>query len=155
MSGTYIPECEMCESVEHNGLQQICDNTEDMNVLCVCDKCYEKATKPTCCDRCEQSFPVNKYRLTFADETKTFTLCYDCHENYKHADAEEEDDDECREETAEFKMIREASQYENQPTNFCCFCELFYYDTEFMSDRCKKCHDRMWAELQAEYEENK
>ena len=137
MPGSWIPECEMCESVEHNGLQQICDNTEDMNVLNVCDDCYDKASKPTCCDRCEQHVPVCKYRLTFADETKTFTLCHECHDNYKHADAEEEE---------------EASRYENPPTNFCCFCELFYYDDEFLSDRCKKCSDRMWAELE---EENK
>lgn len=89
MSGTWIPECEKCGSVEHNGLQQICDNTEDQDVLNVCDKCYK--------------------------------------------DAEEK------------------KEYEH-PTNFCSFCELFYYDKEFMSDRCKRCHDRIWAELE---EENK
>ena len=87
MSGTWIPGCEKCGSEEHNGLQQICDNNEDQDVLNVCDKCYKK----TCCDRCEQSTIVRKYRLTFADKTTTFTLCYDCHDNYKHADEDEEE----------------------------------------------------------------
>jgi hypothetical protein len=45
MSGTWIPECEKCGSVEHNGLQQICDNNEDQDVLNVCDKCYKKTCK--------------------------------------------------------------------------------------------------------------
>jgi len=130
MSATWTPGCEKCGSEEHNGLQQICDNTEEGDVLNVCDKCYGKATKPTCCERCEQPLPVSKYRLTFDDETKTFMLCYDCHENYKHTDAVEE-------------------EY-GPPTNFCDFCELFYYDNEMTFDRCKKCHDRILAELQAE-----
>jgi hypothetical protein len=89
MSGTWIPECEKCRSVEHNGLQQICDNNEDQDVLHVCDKCYKK----TCCDRCEQSTIVNKYTLRFADRTKTFILCYDCYDHYKDYDAEEDEEE--------------------------------------------------------------
>jgi hypothetical protein len=86
---SWIPECETCESVEHNGLRPVCCNTEKQDVSYVCDDCY----KQTCCDRCEQSTAVNKYRLTFADETTTFKLCYDCYDMYKHADVEEEEEE--------------------------------------------------------------
>jgi hypothetical protein len=44
---SFIPECDKCGSVEHNGLQQICDNTENQEVLNVCDKCYKKTTEGT------------------------------------------------------------------------------------------------------------
>lgn len=35
-------------------------------------------------------------------------------------------------------------------TCFCSFCENFVPEERYLSDRCKKCHDRMWAELEEE-----
>jgi hypothetical protein len=84
---TYYPECDKCNKVDKKGLRPICDNTEQQEVLYVCCDCYKK----TCCDRCEQSTIVNKYKLTFAHKTTAFTLCYDCYDMYKHADEDEEE----------------------------------------------------------------
>ena len=39
---TWIPECESCNTQEHDGLYQICDNTEKQNVLNVCKACKSK-----------------------------------------------------------------------------------------------------------------
>lgn len=35
-------------------------------------------------------------------------------------------------------------------TCFCDMCENFVVPEAYMSDRCKKCHDRIWAELEGE-----
>ena len=39
---TWIPECESCNTEDHDGLYQICDNTENQNVLNVCKACKSK-----------------------------------------------------------------------------------------------------------------
>jgi len=77
---SFIPECDKCATVDHDGLYQICDNTEKQAVLNVCKDCKDV----------------------------------------------------------------------NEKNNFCSFCEGFFSNKDFMSERCRLCHDRILAELKAE-----
>ena len=71
--------------------------------------------------------------MEFGGDRSYFSLCPGCYENYRHALVEEDHD---------------------HDGNFCTFCECFVPDTRWAGDRCRLCSDRIWAELQAEDEEN-
>ena len=73
MSGTYIPECEMCFSEEHDGLRQVCSDTESQDVMNVCDDCYKNVV--CFCDRCEVKVGIVSCILTFLDIKTKFRLC--------------------------------------------------------------------------------
>jgi len=46
-------------------------------------------------------------------------------------------------------LIRDIIQ-RNEAPNFCDFCECFVPDARWAGDRCRGCHDRILAELEAE-----
>lgn len=92
---SYIPECEMCFSEEHDGLRQVCSGSESQDVMNVCNTCY---TKVICfCDRCEIQVGIVSCILTFLGIKTKFRLCNDCYKLYSHADKEKKEDNSCKE----------------------------------------------------------